>query len=56
MQKFEPHIDVVAAAISACRAELPRLHRAELIEDEVLQDLERDLDVKELGITLQRGK
>lgn len=56
MKKFEPHIDVVVAAISAGRAELLRLHRAGLIEDEVLQDLERDLDVEELGITLQRGK
>ena len=35
--------------------ELIRLHRAGLIEDEVLHELERDLDVEELGIMLQRG-
>ena len=31
-------------------------HRRGLIEDEVLHELERDLDVEELAMTLQRGE
>jgi hypothetical protein len=31
------------------------LHREGLIEDEVLHDLERDLDLEELGALYQRG-
>jgi CPA1 family monovalent cation:H+ antiporter len=50
------HFDVVLIALAAGRAELIRIHRAGLIEDEVLHDLERDLDVEELGIILQRGE
>ena len=42
-------------SIEVARAELIRIHRAGLIEDEVLHELERDLDVEELGIMLQRG-
>ena len=49
------HFDVVLIAIAAGRAELIRQHRAGLIEDEVLHDLERDLDVEEMAIILQRG-
>ena len=54
MEMLRPHFDVVLAAIAAARAELIRLHRAGLIEDEVLHNLERDLDVEEMAITFQR--
>lgn len=56
MAGIQTHFDVVLAAIAAGRSELIRIHRAGLIEDEVLHDLERDLDVEELGIILQRGE
>ncbi len=49
------HFGVVLAAVAAGRAELVRLHRQGLIEDEVLHDLERDLDLEELGALYQRG-
>jgi CPA1 family monovalent cation:H+ antiporter len=55
MQGIQTHFDVLLISISAGRAELLRIHRAGLIEDEVLHELERDLDVEELGIILQRG-
>ena len=58
-QSFTPgiraHYDAVLAAIAAARAELVRLHRQGLIEDEVLHDLERDLDLEELGALYQQG-
>jgi Na+/H+ antiporter len=56
MEILRPHFDVLLEAIAAGRAELIRIHRAGLIEDEVLHELERDLDVEEMGITLQRGE
>jgi CPA1 family monovalent cation:H+ antiporter len=52
---FQAHFGVMLAATAAGRAELLRLHRAGLIEDEVLHELERDLDVEELGLILQRS-
>jgi monovalent cation/hydrogen antiporter len=55
MERLRPHFDVMLSAIAASRDELVRLHRTGKIEDEVLHELERDLDVEELGITLQRG-
>ncbi|MBS0557136.1 MAG: Na+/H+ antiporter [Proteobacteria bacterium] len=55
MAGIRTHFDVVLASIAAGRAELVRIHRAGLIEDEVLHELERDLDVEEMGIILQRG-
>lgn len=55
MDVLRPHFDVLLEAIAASRAELIRMHRAGLIEDEVLHELERDLDVEEMGITFQRG-
>jgi CPA1 family monovalent cation:H+ antiporter len=55
MENARPHFDVILRSIAAGRAELIRIHRAGLIEDEVLQELERDLDVEELGIILQRS-
>jgi CPA1 family monovalent cation:H+ antiporter len=56
MAGIRSHFDVVLIALAAGRAELIRIHRAGLIEDEVLHELERDLDVEELGVILQRGE
>jgi Na+/H+ antiporter len=56
MADIRPHFDVMLKAIAAGRAELIRLHRQGQIEDEVLHDLERDLDLEELGILFQRGE
>ncbi|MCH8617437.1 Na+/H+ antiporter [Sphingomonas sp. SM33] len=53
LEKMRPHFDLLLRSISAGRAELLRIHRAGMIEDEVLHNLERDLDVEELGIILQ---
>ncbi|WP_091741064.1 cation:proton antiporter [Phenylobacterium immobile] len=47
--RLEAHFDVVLAAVAAGRAELVRLHRAGEIDDETLDELERDLDLEELG-------
>ena len=55
MDGMRSHLDVLLQAIAAARAELLRMHRAGLIEDEVLHELERDLDVEELAMTLQLG-
>jgi len=46
---------VILTAIAAGRAELIRLQREGRIEDDVLHNLERDLDLEELGIIFQRG-
>jgi Na+/H+ antiporter len=43
------HFDVVIASVAAGRRELVRLHRANQIDDETLQSLERDLDLEELA-------
>jgi CPA1 family monovalent cation:H+ antiporter len=43
------HFDVVLQAIAAGRAELLRLHRSGGIDEETLQELERDLDLEELS-------
>lgn len=55
MENLRPHFDVLLVAIASGREELIRIHRAGLIEDEVLHELERDLDVEQMGITFQRG-
>lgn len=55
MKDLKSSFDVTLSAHAAGRAELIRLHRAGQIEDEVLHDLERDLDVEEMGILFQRG-
>jgi CPA1 family monovalent cation:H+ antiporter len=49
------HFDVQQDVLAAGRVELLRIHRAGMIEDEVLHDLEHDLDVEELAIILRRG-
>lgn len=56
MVGIRTHFDVVLIALAAGRAELIRIHRAGLIEDEVLHELERDLDIEEMGVILQRGE
>lgn len=43
------HFDVILEAIAVGRAELLRLHRRGDIDDETLVELERDLDIEELG-------
>ncbi|KRB55043.1 sodium:proton antiporter [Rhizobium sp. Root708] len=43
------HFDVVLEAVAVGRKELIRLHRAGEIDDETLQELERDLDLEELS-------
>ncbi|MDP3618309.1 MAG: Na+/H+ antiporter [Ramlibacter sp.] len=43
------HFDVVLEAVAAGRHELLRLHRRGDVDDETLQELERDLDLEELG-------
>ncbi|TLX14427.1 Na+/H+ antiporter [Rhizobium sp. MHM7A] len=43
------HFDVVLEAVATGRRELIRLHRAGDIDDETLQELERDLDLEELS-------
>ncbi|AZO78113.1 MULTISPECIES: Na+/H+ antiporter [unclassified Bosea (in: a-proteobacteria)] len=48
---FNAHFDVILAAIATGRGELIRLHRAGDIDDETLHELERDLDIEELGAT-----
>ncbi|PZQ65100.1 MAG: Na+/H+ antiporter [Phenylobacterium zucineum] len=55
MPGIREHFDVILTAVAAGRAELIRLHREGLIEDEVLHDLERDLDLEETGALYQRG-
>ena len=54
MENIRAHFDVVLAAIAAGRAQLIRQHRAGLIEDEALHELERDLDLEEMAIIFQR--
>jgi Na+/H+ antiporter len=56
MENLRPHFDVLLQAIAAAREELIRIHRAGHIEDEVLHELERDLDMEEMTITFQRGE
>ncbi|HEV2574238.1 MAG TPA: Na+/H+ antiporter [Beijerinckiaceae bacterium] len=55
MDDLRTHLDVHLQALVAGREELIRVHRSGLIEDEVLHDLERDLDIEEMMIVFQRG-
>jgi monovalent cation/hydrogen antiporter len=45
------HFDLVLEAVAAGRTELLRLHRAGEIDDHTLHELERDLDIEEIGAT-----
>ncbi|WP_413987894.1 Na+/H+ antiporter [Labrys okinawensis] len=47
--RLHAHFDLVLEAIAAGRAELIRLHRSGEIDEETLQELERDLDLEELS-------
>ncbi len=47
--RLQAHFDLVLEAVAAARAELLRLHRAGQIDDRVLHELERDLDLEEMG-------
>ncbi|MBS7543808.1 Na+/H+ antiporter [Ancylobacter oerskovii] len=49
------HFDVVLEAVRAGRAELLRLHRSGDIDEETLQELERDLDLEELGALAEKA-
>jgi CPA1 family monovalent cation:H+ antiporter len=49
--KLHAHFDLVLEAIAVGRTELLRLHRAGDIDDRTLNELERDLDIEELGAT-----
>lgn len=55
MADIRPHFDAMLGAVAAGRTELIRLHREGQIEDEVLHDLERDLDLEEMSVVFQRG-
>jgi CPA1 family monovalent cation:H+ antiporter len=55
LENLQPHFDIQLATLAAARTELIRLHRVGKIEDEVLHNLERDLDIEEMGIALQRS-
>lgn len=46
---------IMLTAHAEGRKELIRLHRAGLIEDDVLHELERDLDIEEMALIFQRG-
>jgi len=47
--QLNAHFDLVLDAIAVARAELLRLHRTGQIDDRVLHELERDLDLEELA-------
>lgn len=51
---FRRHFDIQLQVIAAGRAELLRLHRTGLIEDDVLHALEHDLDIEELAVIMRR--
>ena len=53
---LRPHFDVLLAAIAAGRTGLIHLRREGQIEDEVLHDLERDLDVEKISLAFRRGE
>ncbi len=56
MPGIRAHFGIVLAAVAAGRKELIRLQRQGEIEDEVLHNLERDLDLEELGALFQGGE
>jgi CPA1 family monovalent cation:H+ antiporter len=47
--RLQAHFDLVLEAVAAARSELVRLHREGLIDDSVLHELERDLDLEEMA-------
>jgi CPA1 family monovalent cation:H+ antiporter len=53
MDGLRSHYEAIVEANAASRAELVRLHRAGLIEDEVMHNLERDLDIEQMAMHFQ---
>jgi len=53
MDGLRSHYEILVEANAASRAELVRLHRAGLIENEVMHNLERDLDVEQMAMLFQ---
>lgn len=51
--KMLAHFTLQLQSIEEARRELIRMHRAGLIEDEVLHNLERDLDFEEMSMKFQ---
>jgi CPA1 family monovalent cation:H+ antiporter len=47
--RLQAHFDLVLEAVAAARVELVRLHREGQIDDRVLHELERDLDLEEMS-------
>lgn len=56
MTNVRARIDVMLEVDAAGRQELIRLHRAGQIEDELMHDLERDIDIAEMAMVFQRGE
>lgn len=54
LENMQPQFDISLKAVAAARRALLDLHRRGRIEDEVLNSLERDLDVEEMAIFFQR--
>ncbi|GGE72013.1 Na+/H+ antiporter [Sphingomonas prati] len=52
---IDSHFDTIIAAVDAGRAALVRMHRDGQIDDEILHDLERDLDLEELAAAAAKG-
>jgi CPA1 family monovalent cation:H+ antiporter len=48
-ETLHAHFDLILKAVAAGRVELLRLHRNGDIDEETLQELERDLDLEELS-------
>lgn len=46
---LQAHFGLILEAVAVGRAELLRLHRAGEIDDRTLHELDRDLDLEELG-------
>lgn len=55
MTNVRARIDLMLEAHAAGRQELIRLHRSGQIEDELMHELERDIDVAEMAMIFQRG-
>ena len=55
MKSVRIRIDLMLESLAAGRAALIQLHRSGQIEDDVMHELERDLDVEEMAMIFQRG-
>lgn len=52
---LDAHFDTVLSLVAAGRGELIRLYRAGDIDEETLHELERSLDLEELGAISAKG-